>query len=155
MYSQVYLHPIRRIYDIHLKDFLAEWLPGGKFPIALEEYFSLTDNEVTVAITRAAADPSLPGHDAARRIAHRKHFRVLYQRHHTSSREPAGCSGGFREARTQFGTEHVRMDEYFPKADTHDFPVLMRDDRVASISATLRGALSLTLGTDRLRVYQP
>jgi HD superfamily phosphohydrolase len=29
MYSQVYFHPVRRIYDIHLKDFLAAWLPGG------------------------------------------------------------------------------------------------------------------------------
>jgi HD superfamily phosphohydrolase len=61
MYSQVYLHAVRRIYDIHLKDFLSEWLPGGKFPIALEEYFSLTDNEVTVAIMQASTDSSLPG----------------------------------------------------------------------------------------------
>src|SRR5205807_1153099 len=29
MFSQVYLHPVRRIYDIHLQDFLREWLPGG------------------------------------------------------------------------------------------------------------------------------
>jgi HD superfamily phosphohydrolase len=32
MYSQVYFHPVRRIYDIHLKDFLKEWLSGGAFP---------------------------------------------------------------------------------------------------------------------------
>ena len=32
MYSQVYFHPVRRSYDIHLKDFLKKWLPGGKFP---------------------------------------------------------------------------------------------------------------------------
>ena len=31
MYSQVYFHPIRRIYDIHLKDFLTAWLPNGGF----------------------------------------------------------------------------------------------------------------------------
>jgi uncharacterized protein len=29
MYKQVYLHRIRRVYDIHLKDFLLEWLPSG------------------------------------------------------------------------------------------------------------------------------
>ena len=31
MYSQVYFHPVRRIYDIHLMDFLKEWLDGGVF----------------------------------------------------------------------------------------------------------------------------
>ena len=31
MYSQVYFHAVRRIYDIHLMDFLKEWLDGGVF----------------------------------------------------------------------------------------------------------------------------
>ena len=31
MYSQVYFHPVRRIYDIHLTDFLRDWLPEGVF----------------------------------------------------------------------------------------------------------------------------
>ena len=29
MYKQVYMHPIRRVYDIHLKDFLKSWIAGG------------------------------------------------------------------------------------------------------------------------------
>lgn len=29
MFSQVYFHPVRRIYNIHLKDFLKERLKGG------------------------------------------------------------------------------------------------------------------------------
>jgi HD superfamily phosphohydrolase len=33
MYQQVYFHPIRRAYDIHLKDFLAAWLRGEFFPL--------------------------------------------------------------------------------------------------------------------------
>jgi uncharacterized protein len=145
MYSQVYLHAVRRIYDIHLKDFLAAWLPGGKFPVSLNEYFALTDNEVTVGIMRAADNSSLPGHDPARRIACRQHFRVLYQRTpHDQSINPQAVRAVFREARAQFGAEHVRMDEYFPKADTHDFPVLMRDDRIAS-SLQLSEALSRSL----------
>ena len=49
MYSQVYFHPIRRIYDQHLKDFLAAWL-GGTFSIDIEKYLKTTDHEVTVAI---------------------------------------------------------------------------------------------------------
>ena len=30
MYTQVYFHPVRRIYDIHLRDFLREWLDDGR-----------------------------------------------------------------------------------------------------------------------------
>jgi HD superfamily phosphohydrolase len=26
MYSQVYFHPVRRIYDLHLMEFLRQWL---------------------------------------------------------------------------------------------------------------------------------
>jgi HD superfamily phosphohydrolase len=47
MYSQVYIHPVRRIYDIHLKDFLKNWLPGGWFSTKLGKHLVLTDNEVT------------------------------------------------------------------------------------------------------------
>jgi HD superfamily phosphohydrolase len=36
MYKQVYLHHIRRVYDIHLKDFLVKWLKGANFPQALK-----------------------------------------------------------------------------------------------------------------------
>ena len=32
MFSQVYFHRVRRIYDIHLRDFLKEWLCNGQFP---------------------------------------------------------------------------------------------------------------------------
>ncbi len=32
MFTQLYLHPVRRAYDIHLKDFLRGWLPEAKFP---------------------------------------------------------------------------------------------------------------------------
>ncbi len=32
MFSQLYFHSVRRIYDIHLKQFLKEWLPSGQYP---------------------------------------------------------------------------------------------------------------------------
>jgi uncharacterized protein len=31
MYTQVYFHDVRRVYDLHLRDFLQGWLDGGKF----------------------------------------------------------------------------------------------------------------------------
>jgi len=68
IYSQVYFHSIRRICDIHLCDFLAQWLNGSKFSTELESHLAMTDNEVTTALVSAAFDSSKPGHEAARRI---------------------------------------------------------------------------------------
>src|SRR5438105_4684148 len=41
MFSQLYLHPVRRIYDIHLKDFLKLWLKGKFFPIDTKRHLRL------------------------------------------------------------------------------------------------------------------
>jgi HD superfamily phosphohydrolase len=43
IYSQVYFHPVRRIYDQHLKDFLVEWLPDGKFSLDIHSYLRFTE----------------------------------------------------------------------------------------------------------------
>lgn len=68
MFLQVYCHRTRRILDYHLRCFLAEWLPGGKFSIALEDYLRLTDDEVLAAM-RTSESP----HAAA--ISSRKFLR--------------------------------------------------------------------------------
>ena len=49
MYKQVYLHAVRRIYDIHLTDFLVEWLPNECISNSAE-LLELTDNEIIVAL---------------------------------------------------------------------------------------------------------
>ena len=46
MYTQVYFHDVRRVYDRHLQDFLAAWLDEGKFPTDWNELLQITDNEV-------------------------------------------------------------------------------------------------------------
>ena len=53
MFSQVYFHPTRMIYDMHLKDFLQLWLAdqGGQFPTDAEGHLRFTDNEVMAAIS--------------------------------------------------------------------------------------------------------
>jgi HD superfamily phosphohydrolase len=134
MYSQLYFHPVRRIYDIHLKDFLSEWLPNSMFSTNLEGHLAMTDNEVMSAILTAAPKADAPGHGAADTIVHRKHFRVLYARNPQDiSRNPSAVSAVYRAARAKFGTEHVRIDDPPVKGSVApDFPVLMRDGRVAS-----------------------
>jgi uncharacterized protein len=133
MYSQVYFHPIRRIYDVHLKDFLRSGLPDGKLPTDLESHLQRTDNEVNVRILAAARDPAEAGHDAARRIVEHDHFKVLYQRHPDDVRvNPEAGKAVFEAAQGKFGAENVRRDHYPRKREPTLFPVLLKDGRIAS-----------------------
>lgn len=75
MFSQVYFHPVRRIYDLHLKAFLKDSLPGGAYPTALRDFLAITDNEILFLIRKAANDPAHHGHMNGRRIYQRKHFK--------------------------------------------------------------------------------
>jgi HD superfamily phosphohydrolase len=53
MYQQVYFHHVRRAYDIHLIDFLRDWLIDG-YPIDLSRHLAMTDNIVLAAIRKRA-----------------------------------------------------------------------------------------------------
>jgi HD superfamily phosphohydrolase len=132
MYSQVYFHPIRRIYDIHLKDFLAAWLPDGRFSTDIESHLRRTDNNVNAAILDAAIDPTKEGHDAARRIAEHDHFKVLYRWHPDDVRiNPDPGRAIFEAARTRFGAENVRHDHSAQKREPVIFPIRFKDGRIA------------------------
>ena len=141
MYSQVYFHPVRRIYDIHLKDFLKEWLSGGAFPTGVLEHLSVTDNEVTAAMFEAAFDIGKIGHDHARRIIRREHFKLVYERNPIDVRvNPEAGKAVFDALTSQFGAENFRHDRYQQRGGPPDFPVRMRDGQAVSsleIFATL------------------
>ena len=134
MYSQLYFHHVRRIYDLHLKDFLSAWLSDGLFSIAVNHHLEMTDNEVMAAIAHASGVQDRPGHDAAKTIILRRHFRLLYMRNPQDiTKNPAAVTVVFRAAREQFGADYVRVDDPPIKAKSApDFPVLMPDDRVVS-----------------------
>ncbi|HET9178663.1 MAG TPA: HD domain-containing protein [Terriglobia bacterium] len=142
MYTQVYFHPIRRIYDIHLKDFLTAWLQGGHFPTDIDKLLEITDNEVTTAMLKSSADSNSPQHDAARRIIGREHFRLLYQRNPDDLAKNIECVDLIFEAvKKEFGPERVRRDSYSQKGRGIDFPVYTRDGRIVSsvsMSETLK-----------------
>jgi uncharacterized protein len=135
MYSQVYFHRVRVIYDEHLKEYLSKWLPAGKFPVTVEEHLSITDNEVYAALREASRDASLPGHEEARRIVCRDHFKELVHVDADVSefkkfREPGKTI--FRAACEEFGEENVRYITRSEKGRSFDFPVEMSDDSVKS-----------------------
>jgi hypothetical protein len=137
MYSQVYFHAIRRIYDIHLKDFLTAWLPSATgehtFPTDIGKHLDLTDNEVTAGILKAARDTTAPGHDPARRIVRHEHFKLLYHRHPADVKvNPDAGAAIYKSAREKFGADAVRHDQYPQKRSVKAFPVRRRDGRVVS-----------------------
>jgi uncharacterized protein len=144
MFSQVYFHETRLIYDIHLEDFLKLWLAdqGGMFPTDPEGYLRWTDNEVMHAISVAAADSANPAHEPAWRIARREHFRAFYERTPEDvALYPEAASAIFEEAKKQFGAENVRYADSRKAAGTPEFPVRGRDgksDSSIALSQALR-----------------
>ena len=133
MYTQVYFHHVRRIYDIHLKDFLIEWLPEGKFPTDIEELLAMTDNEVLAALLGAARNGACKGHDPARRIINREHYRKLYEKNPEDIRiNPEAGRLIFKALLMKYGDEAVRRDPYTAKNSAVEFPVLRTDGRIFS-----------------------
>jgi len=134
MYKQVYLHHIRRVYDIHLKGFLKSWLTNGFFSTNLRAHSRLTDVEVLAAIRKAYARTSSPHHLLAERIQSRDHFRRFY------SAWPSDQAGGVLEpgkiiakaAVKNFGKSKIRYDYYPPKVSAPDFPVRRYDGKIVS-----------------------
>jgi uncharacterized protein len=141
MYTQLYFHPVRRIYDIHLKDFLRAWLPAGKYSVVLDDHLNITDNEVLAAIRKASSDANLAGHDPASRIARRNHFRLVYEKNAADQGRNLRSADLICEAlEGKFGSDAIRRDTYAQRSTGIAFPVLKGDGRIevsTSVSPTL------------------
>lgn len=133
MFSQVYFHWVRRIYDIHLKDFLKEWLSEGVFSIDLSEHLRMTDVEVTAALRKASENRDAIGHVSARRIMHHDHFKLLYRPSPEDLQtNPEAARAVHESAVQEFGVGHLKVDVVPPKGGSPDFPVKLRDGQVVS-----------------------
>ena len=136
MFSQVYLHRVRLIYDRHLVDFLREWLPEGRFPTDLESHLALTDSAVDAAIWEAADNPAATGHRWARILARREHFKTLYEPSPADEdRYRRAGEAVERETRAEFGADAVRAAWAKNKGGKAEFPVLLRNGDLASSTA--------------------
>ncbi|MDA8161658.1 MAG: hypothetical protein M0022_01950 [Desulfobacteraceae bacterium] len=138
MFTQVYLHPVRRIYDIHLKDFLANHLPGSKFSADLATFLNTTDNNIINDLVTAAHTADGAASDAAIRIVNRTHFKVLYEKNPEDLLiflDPGKVI--YEAAIIEFGAESVRRDSYSKGAGAKEFPVRKKDGRIiSSLSAS-------------------
>ena len=79
MFMQVYYHRVRVAYDVHLQDFLNDWLNPPLLDTSWNALSNLTDSQVSIAIEAASKDPSISGHSPAIRIDRRDHFRLAYR----------------------------------------------------------------------------
>lgn len=131
MFSQVYYHEVRRIYDIHLRDFLA--LTYKSLPTTTAEHLALTDVEVLAEMRIACQTEGHLAHDPAVRILQRQHFRELFRPgpEHRTSLNPSELV--FEEAQKDFG-DAVRYDRNTKGPGSKEFPVLKNGKSQSSTS---------------------
>jgi HD superfamily phosphohydrolase len=135
MFTQLYLHHVRRIYDIHLMDFLLKWRGGKKFPVDVNHHLALTDNEVIAALLVASCDKEHPGHDPARRIIRREHFKRVYESDPADKAiNPEAAEYIYKAAIAKYGDAAVRLDKYTAKGNPLNFPVMTHGKRIVSFA---------------------
>lgn len=149
MYTQLYFHPIRRIYDFHLKQFLKEWLPQGRFSVDLSNHLEMTDTEVISAMRVAARDSSSPGHIPARRILKRQHFKRIAEITDADRElDPDASEHLSAELIEHLGADAVFTDRYTQAGKGIWFPVVTRDGAIewsTVLSPTLKQVPTFTV----------
>lgn len=125
MWTQVYLHPVRQVYDLHLADFLNTWLPEGKFSPAPEEHIRISDNEVNAAMATACRDKGAVGHNFAKCVLSRRHFRKMYEENFKDRMKNLQSFDLIRDAaEARYGNERVKSKRISQKRQGKQFPVL-------------------------------
>jgi hypothetical protein len=131
MFLQLYYHHVRLAYDIHLSEFMVQWLQT--YPSDVEGHLRMTDSEVLSAIATAALDTSAAGHDSARRIAQRGHFRKVYERNALDQQlHPDAVERVATALRQQFGDAAVRQRLIASKQPNIEFPILLDTGEIST-----------------------
>jgi len=141
MYSQVYCHPVRRIYDIHLGDFLEKKMGKNKVPTESNDFLRLDDNQVLVWIWEAASSPNDHISELAKRIFERRHFKLIYERNPKDQNiNTQATEAIYKAVCKKFGEDSVRYDPCRQEGGSKLFPVQLKDGSVLQsieLSATL------------------
>ena len=117
MYVALYFHKTKRIYELHLEDFLAKWLPTrfGRPHLPADEwkeYAALTDSTIWAAIYEASQNGEGKLRELAKPFVGRTHLRLarevlLADNHSIASR---GAMRGFARTLTS------KLEDARPKA---------------------------------------
>lgn len=115
MWLQVYRHPVRQIYDIHLVEFLRGWLRNGTFSTDLGEYLQMDDATVETAFRKTARSDKGALARLASRLCGRQHFRLVVRisaQERSRSDTQLDLIEVLRAALTNhFGPDSIRADE--------------------------------------------
>lgn len=132
IFSQVYFHHIRRIYDIHLQDFLQILFPE-KYPVALEDFLYLTDNKILTDLYTIAGKENHEAYLAAVRITERKHYKRVYHQSFADRLRKIDALAVVYEALSAYlqskgaSLACLRKDAANNKHKKIDFPVIPHD----------------------------
>ncbi len=132
MYSQVYFHPLRRVYDVHLRDFMVE--EGFQFSDA-KTLLTVTDDDVVSCWLSAARSNAGDAKSTyARRIAERQHFKLVDRGDPRTKHDPRTDRQKVYEALVgKYGQDMVRQAHVPAKTEELGFSVLReREGDVAS-----------------------
>lgn len=117
MFLQVYFHRVRRIYDVHLEDFLSAVLPDGRFPADLDRYVEYADHKIHADIADAASGEGRVAELASRMLG-RKQYRLAREiGEHDKARDPE-VFHKLREHVSRCFGDVVRTDEAGKEAHT-------------------------------------
>lgn len=132
MYTQVYMHRLRRIYDEHLKDFMVGWLSGGRFSGSWIEMIEMDDNQVNVAMWEASGNAGSSLHGLANRIVRRQHFKAAYELNPAHKRlHPTILGEAYATLVVKFGEENVRHNSFTETGQPAAFRVKNEDGNVS------------------------
>ena len=133
MWTQVYLHHVRQVYDLHLADFLRAWLPTGQFDPSPQKHLLVTDNEVNAAMANACRQAGAPGHEAAKCVLTRRHFRRIYEENYKDRMKNLQAFDLVKAAlEARYGTDRVKWKRIAQKRQGKQFPVLLSSGDVES-----------------------
>ncbi|MGE5365525.1 MAG: HD domain-containing protein [Bacteroidota bacterium] len=144
MFSQVYFHEIRRAYDIHLKEFLKNWLNTGQFSTDPEDHLYMTDNDVNKAIFEISKNKLHKAYPHAEILLGRKHFKCIYKvKKEDIKNNPHAGENIFCALKEQYSDDQVKRDKYTSKSTRASFPVLLDNNEIAQSSALSEILLNL------------
>jgi HD superfamily phosphohydrolase len=152
MFTQVYFHKTRVIFDYHLQHALAEMLPGGHFPKPtadeLNDYLKWDDWRVLGLL----ADGAGGGH--GRRLASRDHYRVIAETPEVPNGDDLERLAKWEQALDELPHVEIAAEKSWYRIGPSDIPVITEEQPrkispLSQYSSVVRGIEAV----DQRRLY--